>query len=331
MTEAVAASYVDKFDRASLSAPRRKWLKTLSLALASQVSYLPEKEITQITKETWGMRTCKFVNVDDTQCFISATLDTVLVAFRGSELNLGDWMGNLNMLSTTRPYGKVHRGFLSAFQVAQEEIEAELARFPNFPLVITGHSLGGALAVVAAAEWKLQKRRVLWVETFGQPGVGLGKLIFGQGAFCDFMDEHYEEIYYRVVNDMDVVTMIPPAYKHCGRLVRFDYDGEVSNALGSSELESLGADLGEVEQNTPMLDQEQFDKLRAELLQQSARQGDVPLQKAAVENAVESAVDGVVVGPAGVTGEEGFLPFVPSVTDHFMANYIAKIAHKAGY
>ena len=70
---------------------------------------------------------------------------------------------NINALAVDGPFGEVHRGFQAAMQdvwpkmrqtIRQYRREAELNGQPALPLWITGHSLGGAMAMLAAArEW----------------------------------------------------------------------------------------------------------------------------------------------------------------------------------
>lgn len=67
-----------------------------------------------------------------------------------------------------------------------------------------------------------------------------------------------------------------------------------------------------------MLTQAQFDQLRAEILLERAQQGGAPLDNESVESAVVDAL-----------GQQGVEGFFPSITDHFMAGYVANIAREA--
>ncbi len=95
------------------------------------------------------------------------------------------------------PKVKVHPGFWSAFEAVKAEIETELDKNPSLPLYITGHSLGGALAVVAT--YALKSDRIAATYTFGGPRVG--NLQFGQ---------RIKPPVYRVINASDIVPRIPP-------------------------------------------------------------------------------------------------------------------------
>lgn len=111
--------------------------------------------------------------------------DTVFIVIRGTS-NLKQWLfSNMRVLKTRLDWadGKVHGGFAQA----AEEFYAEIIRHPPLreavknctKLVVTGHSLGGATAVLLAQ--MLQRRGLgnrlglgeyLQVVTFGAPRVG---------------------------------------------------------------------------------------------------------------------------------------------------------------
>jgi len=260
-----ALESTSQFSANSLMHADFSWDTALSLVLASSLSYAQPAEVTSTARDGWGLETCEFIEMDDTQCFVCSSSDAVLVAFRGSE-SLGEWLGNLNLPSTTRHYGKVHRGFLGAFQAIDAKLRTALTPFAGRPVLVTGHSLGGALAVVAAAEWR-DHVDVARVYTYGQPAVG-------NKDFCTYLEQYYAGRYYRFVNDDDIVPRVPPNYRHAGRLFHFDASGD---------LESL-AMLTEATGELAMLTESEFDHLRSQLLQQQAQ------EKLAVERGQIEAV-----------------------------------------
>lgn len=85
-----------------------------------------------------------------------------MVAFRGTNgANLDNWRSNLNVLSSPYPGvtgAKVHSGFLSAYNDVKDQVKkaitAQLGKYPNAEIFVTGHSLGGALALLAAVDIK---------------------------------------------------------------------------------------------------------------------------------------------------------------------------------
>lgn len=47
-----------------------------------------------------------------------------------------------------------------------------VTKYPNAPIVITGHSLGGALSVLAGVEVNHYIKKVDFIYNYGQPRVG---------------------------------------------------------------------------------------------------------------------------------------------------------------
>lgn len=93
----------------------------------------------------------------------------------------------------------MHSGFDDAFNVIERDVINALEQFPNLPLFITGHSLGGALATIAAKRLT-HKGGNAACYTFGSPRVA---------------DDHWlmtmKTPICRVVNASDSVTMVPPS------------------------------------------------------------------------------------------------------------------------
>lgn len=292
-----------EFSRESLLADTFGWQTSLSLALASQLSYDNANTVEGTVKDVWSFDDCHFVEEDDTQCFVATASDVVMVAFRGTA-SVGDWLTDLNALSTERFYGTVHRGFRNAFAVVDAKLREILNDVPDRPIVLTGHSLGGALAMIAAAEWAGQIP-VSRIYTYGQPAVG-------KRRFPAFMIEHYAGKIFRFVNDDDIVTMVPPTYDHVGRLRQLGPSGSLQESTpvvgaeamttGGVSAENQGPTVG----RTTMSELE-FDRLRAELLEARMRR-----QQPGVESA--PAIESPML--------EGFFP---SFNDHRIANYISKI------
>src|SRR5262249_54451343 len=88
------------------------------------------------------------------------------------------------------------------------------------PVWLTGHSLGAALATLAAARWAAG-HRVQGLYTFGSPRVGNAAFAATVPGPC-----------YRFVNNNDVVTRLPPpglfaGYRHVGVLKYIRTDGVI--------------------------------------------------------------------------------------------------------
>ncbi len=108
----------------------------------------------------------------------SHSLNAVVVVFRGSN-NIQNWI--LNIGSTRSTYSlcsscAVHSGFLGGYNLVASAVKTGVqnlkAKYRGSKLIITGHSLGGALAILSTADLKNIFGTVDLTYTFGQPRVG---------------------------------------------------------------------------------------------------------------------------------------------------------------
>ncbi|RFU72394.1 triacylglycerol lipase [Trichoderma arundinaceum] len=112
----------------------------------------------------------------------------------------------------------VHMGFLESWKSAREvvlpELKALRAKYPSHPIQLVGHSLGGAVACLAALELKVS---LGWddvtVTTFGEPRAG-------NSQFARFVDDVFDldgiidlekRVYRRVTHVDDPVPLLPPS------------------------------------------------------------------------------------------------------------------------
>ena len=111
----------------------------------------------------------------------SASNNAIVVAFRGSD-NTKNWIDDFDFGQI--PYSKcsgcyVHNGFYLAYMTVSHEVRQQLqfllAKYRGSSVWVTGHSLGGALATVAAMDIKINFDPPMKVYTYGQPRVGNGK------------------------------------------------------------------------------------------------------------------------------------------------------------
>ncbi len=163
----------------------------------------------------------------DTQGLIACHDRFVIVAMRGTEPGqLRDFLTDLNLLpAAAEGGGRVHAGFQSALHDVWPRMKTQLDRLAGEGRTIwfTGHSLGGALAVLAADRFG----KAAGVYTFGAPRVGDAEF-----------RARYRQPTYRVVNHSDLVTELPPPgfYCHVGELKYFGSDHRLSDGIEPRDL-----------------------------------------------------------------------------------------------
>lgn len=130
----------------------------------------------------------------------------VIVAFQGTlppseRSGLADWAEDLDADPVSDPHypGLVHAGFRDAVAAILPRLAPEI---PAGPLFITGHSLGGAMAQLAAFRLAGENPNVV---TFAAPMVGDAEFAASLASLV------------RYENQGDVVPSVPPGiYKHAG-------------------------------------------------------------------------------------------------------------------
>ena len=164
--------------------------------------------------QAWSCSPChsyKLTNIKavsgDIQWFAgySETLKGIVLSFRGSS-NIPNWITNLSVGKAN--YGKcsgcqVHSGFLAAWNGIKAAVHSAIqglkALHRDAPIFITGHSLGGAMATLAAPDVK-ESFGIHDLYTYGEPRVGNPEF----SAW--FKNVVYS---YRIIHQADIVPHIP--------------------------------------------------------------------------------------------------------------------------
>ncbi|XP_056843321.1 triacylglycerol lipase OBL1 isoform X2 [Raphanus sativus] len=243
--------------------------KSMLSIMASKIAYENKSFITSVVKNTWKMDFVGFYDFYNayqernlTQAFVfkasSTNPNLIVVSFRGTEpFDADDWCTDLDVSwYEMKNVGKIHAGFSRAlglqkngwpkenislihqyaYYTIRQKLRDMLAIDKNLKFILTGHSLGGAIAALFPAILAVHGEDVLLdklegVYTFGQPRIG-------DEQFGEYMKEvvrkHGIE-YERFVYNNDMVPRVPFddkilfSYKHYGSCNYFNslYKGKV--------------------------------------------------------------------------------------------------------
>ncbi|KAJ6827423.1 uncharacterized protein M6B38_368230 [Iris pallida] len=231
--------------------------------MASKLAYENEARIKSIVRGYWDMEFLGFYNCWEdfqdsfcTQAFMmsdkpveSGDAELVVVAFRGTD-DAYDACTDIDFSFYEIPgVGRVHGGFMKAlglqkdglpkeivqdpqtpyaYYVIRERLRSILEKNPKAQVVVTGHSLGGALSALFPVVLKLHGEdgileRIKGVYTFGQPRVGDGQL----GKFAESILDSPKRRYFRFVYSNDLVPRVPFddntwLFKHFGKCLYYD-------------------------------------------------------------------------------------------------------------
>ncbi|KAI6371238.1 hypothetical protein MCOR25_004010 [Pyricularia grisea] len=139
----------------------------------------------------------------------------IVLALRGST-SVRNWITNLTFIWSSCSFVtdcKLHTGFAKAWSQIQTDVLATIAsakaQNPDYTVVVTGHSLGGAVATIAGVYLR-QAGYPVEVYTYGSPRVG-------NQEFVQWEATQTGNVEYRVTHIDDPVPRLPPiflGYRH---------------------------------------------------------------------------------------------------------------------
>ncbi|GIP16314.1 hypothetical protein J40TS1_19560 [Paenibacillus montaniterrae] len=192
--------------------------------------------------------------------FVLASEQNTILAFRGSSTSI-DWVYDFIAQQTeylpNKNAGQTHKGFTDIYYTLRQQVMELLSHCnADHPLYITGHSLGGALATLAALDIASNTSfHAPIVYTFGAPRVG-------DPAFVRTYN-YTVPVNWRFQNKYDIVPHLPTLVYHSpqtdetyfylhvkGEVQRSFRHGSVSaNHIMSSYFQDLADDMPDIAQS----------------------------------------------------------------------------------
>ena len=142
-----------------------------------------------------------------TQGFAVWNKTRIVLSFRGTK-GFTDMSTDLMVKRNSVPWtaGGVHRGFSQAIDAVWGDVEAAIGEgLGNRKLFVTGHSLGAALAQLAAIRLQSSGETVTAVYAFGSPFIG-------DDDFAEAYDSVLAQRTFPHINHKDAVTRVPPRW-----------------------------------------------------------------------------------------------------------------------
>jgi predicted lipase len=201
--------------------------KALKLAISSQESY---QDFSKIVFSKWSEKPTLISQENtDTQLAILTDSSETTIVFRGSDSSI-DWRTNLNTSQERKEFDEkiikqeivrqreqiypyptqnesgslMHRGFVEAYSSVRDDIHEYIKNNHVSNITVTGHSLGGALAILCAVDIQYNfanQLSALEAYTFGAPKVG-------NKGFCQSYKKRVHQSYH-FVHGMDIVPALP--------------------------------------------------------------------------------------------------------------------------
>jgi len=147
---------------------------------------------------------------------VDSTYHHIVVSFRGSQ-SVRNWLANIDFTAIPTdicPGCTVHQGFWNSWLESRarilEAVKDAVAKYPSYNIVATGHSLGGAIATLCAANLRNDGYAVT-LYTYASPQVGMQ-------TTADYINSQPGGNY-RITHTDDIVPKLPGillGFRHVG-------------------------------------------------------------------------------------------------------------------
>lgn len=184
--------------------------------------------------DVWSCATCMNTNIYESKIIEESELvitgynteyNNIFVGFRGSS-NIQNWLDNLQV-SHISPYDdeliSVEKGFYKIYNSLRDTLYNKLdelsLKYKTNNILITGHSLGGAIASLFAFDicYYSLPYKINTLVTFGSPRVG-------NNHYSEYMYS-FQLVSYRITHYYDIVPHVPEEklnYKHISQEIWYN-------------------------------------------------------------------------------------------------------------
>lgn len=176
----------------------------------SKIAYLSEDAI-RASLPTYGFKFVKFIDLNDMQAFICENEEGQVLTFRGSEMNITDWLRNLDIRIEDTFIGPCHKGY---FDVLLETYDHLTDCITDKNILVTGHSQGAGLAIIMSKLLDVCEDYDTSCIAFEPPRITT--------------THHFHPKVYYTINSGDGVPRFPfksLGYRHTGTLIYFTRKG----------------------------------------------------------------------------------------------------------
>ena len=155
-------------------------------------------------EQSYGMMQANYISCEETgaQAFSWSTNRVQYIVFRGTS-GLRDIIADFDIRRTRFHGAQVHHGFCTQYTSIADQIRSNITSSVH-TIVCTGHSLGGALATLAAIDLHDTGKRIMCY-TFGSPRVGDERMV---QLFQDRVHTSF-----RVFHECDPIHMFPISHR----------------------------------------------------------------------------------------------------------------------
>jgi triacylglycerol lipase len=176
-----------------------------------------------------GYTIVEFFDIENAQAYLLKGSDGIhVLSFRGTEVTepsdiLADLKAGKNIEAIG---GKIHVGFKGEINKLWPAIQKSVANINS--LYVTGHSLGAAMATIAAGRMHSKVKALI---TFGSPRVGNQEYV-----------DSLTFAHYRVQNNCDDVTKVPfrlMGFRHHGTHMYMNYYGAFRNLTPWQQIKDM--------------------------------------------------------------------------------------------